>query len=160
MPPKVFRFEASITRRSWNDYSFMLVDIPAKLVAQLPGKGYHRVAATLGAIELKCALTPDGDGGYYILVSKKLHQRLGVGIGETFPAEFTLEARDAVDIPAELEAALAAMPEAVPYWEELTPGRKRGFAHMINTAVRPETRERRAREILKSLLPLRGPLSD
>ena len=161
MPPKAFRFEAVITRRSWNDYTFMVVEIPSDLVAKLPGKGYHRVAATLGPVDVKCALTPDGEGGYYILISKKLHQRLGVSVGDAFPAQYVLEPRDSVHVPPEIEAALKEMPHTARYWEELTPGRKRGLSHMVSSAVRPETRERRAREVLQSLLPMRfSPLSD
>ena len=59
---------------------------------------------------------------------------------------------DRVDLPEELELALAADPEAAMAWAALTPGKQRTLAYGVERAKRPETRRKRATATLEQVL--------
>ncbi|MEL6611862.1 MAG: YdeI/OmpD-associated family protein [Bacteroidota bacterium] len=55
---------------------------------------------------------------------------------------------DRVDLPEELEAALALDPEAAEAWYQLPPGMQRTLAYGVGRAKQAATRERRALKVL------------
>ena len=55
---------------------------------------------------------------------------------------------DALTIPPELQRAFEANPEAKKNWPSYTPSAQRSFLHMINGAKRPETREKRVKQVI------------
>ncbi len=55
---------------------------------------------------------------------------------------------DALTIPPELQRAFDANPEAKNNWPSYTPSAQRSFLHMINGAKRPETREKRVKQVI------------
>jgi len=59
---------------------------------------------------------------------------------------YALEAVDALQIPPDLAAALAAFPEAARNFDAFPKSVKRGILEWISTAKRPETRARRIEE--------------
>jgi hypothetical protein len=58
---------------------------------------------------------------------------------------------DAIDIPDELEAALAGSGPASQQWKRLTPGRQRSFAYGIERVKSPDARARRAEALVERL---------
>jgi uncharacterized protein YdeI (YjbR/CyaY-like superfamily) len=52
-------------------------------------------------------------------------------------------------LPAELQSQLRASPAAWAYWQAQTPGYRRQAAFWIQSAVRPETRERRMASLIE-----------
>ncbi|MEO0598401.1 MAG: YdeI/OmpD-associated family protein, partial [Chloroflexota bacterium] len=62
---------------------------------------------------------------------------------------------DRVDLPDELEAALAdADDEIAQFWETLSPGKRKTLVYGIERAKRPETRIRRANKVLDEVRAL------
>lgn len=59
---------------------------------------------------------------------------------------FALDAVEALEIPPDLEAALAASPPASQYWDAFPRSVKRGILEWIANAKRPETRAKRVAE--------------
>ena len=57
-----------------------------------------------------------------------------------------LESVEALSVPADLAASLAARPGAAERWEAMVPSARRPYLLWIATAKRPETRARRVRE--------------
>ena len=57
------------------------------------------------------------------------------------------DSADRLELPAELEAALAARPHARANWEAYPPGIRRQFLYSIALAKRPETRSRRIEQV-------------
>ena len=68
--------------------------------------------------------------------------------------EFEIVPAERVNVPVELERALELNPRAAGLWSELPPGRRRGFAHRVASAMRAETRTRRVEEVLDALVEL------
>jgi uncharacterized protein YdeI (YjbR/CyaY-like superfamily) len=60
-----------------------------------------------------------------------------------------LNAVEALDVPPDLEAALAARPAAQQHWDAFPRSAKRGILEWIANAKRPETRARRIDETVR-----------
>lgn len=61
------------------------------------------------------------------------------------------DARRIVTPPAELEAALAAAPDARAAWDRFSYSHQREWAEYVGEAKRPETRERRSARVVREL---------
>jgi uncharacterized protein YdeI (YjbR/CyaY-like superfamily) len=55
---------------------------------------------------------------------------------------------EALIVPPELQAALDASPNAKANWPTYSASARKGFLHILNNAKRPETRQRRIRDIV------------
>jgi len=158
MTRKSYRFQAPIVEHRGPKSTYCYIHVPDDCVASLPAeklKGRPRLLATMnGVVEAPCALIPGGGGTYRIMASKALQRKLGAIPGDVVDVSFVFDSPNQVYVPKELEEVLKAFPEARPFWDELTPGRKRGLSHAVATAKTSDTRRRRAQETIESLLPI------
>jgi uncharacterized protein YdeI (YjbR/CyaY-like superfamily) len=101
--------------------------------------------------------TFDGVGRQVVMaVNKATRETIGKAAGDT--VEFDLErderSRSAdVEIPTELAEALAREPAANAAFDALAPSRRREHAEHVGAAKRPETRLRRAADVIARLRP-------
>jgi uncharacterized protein YdeI (YjbR/CyaY-like superfamily) len=96
------------------------------------------------------------------MLSPALLRSIGASVGSIVSLRFRLVPASVVETPAELVEAIAADPKAGARWNSLTPGKQRGLSALVNSAARPETRQRRAFDlaaILASGAELPGPPS-
>ncbi len=110
------------------------------LVCELVGRTFSRV------------VWDHPDGSRRLKFGEGWLAELGLDVGDTI--ELTLQTDpdpDYVELAPELEEALAADPVAEHAWESLTPGRRRTLAYGVTRAKRPETRRRKARELVAEL---------
>lgn len=92
------------------------------------------------------------DGRNVIGLSKAVRAELGVDIGDAVKATVDLDtAERAVDVPADLAAALDAEPPARRAFEALSYSRRKELARGVAEAKRPETRERRIAAAVETL---------
>ncbi|MCD5347096.1 YdeI/OmpD-associated family protein [Agromyces sp. H3Y2-19a] len=92
------------------------------------------------------------DGRNVIGLSKAVRAELGVDIGDAVEATVDLDtAERAVDVPADLAAALDAEPPARRAFEALSYSRRKELARGVAEAKRPETRERRIAAAVETL---------
>lgn len=155
--PKVYRFQSTVTRRSFPGFTYSVVPLPDAVAGQILalGNSRPRAIAQLNGHEFRCGLIPGGEGTLHIMLSKALQKLTNASPGLRVAVEFVLDDPDAVEMPPELTAALDADPEALALWEALTPGKRRGLAYRVASAKTTATREKRCREVLDSLKPLR-----
>lgn len=109
------------------------------------------VTGTLGDVPFRRAVHGRGDGALYIVFGRKLLADAGLGYGATAFVELEAADPDAVHLPPELVAALAADPEAAARFETFTPGRQRSLGVHVSQAKQPATRERRALELAEKI---------
>lgn len=64
---------------------------------------------------------------------------------------FAIADHHAVDMPVELTEALSLLPRAGSVWNELTPGKRCGFAHQVREVKTPPTRTRRVAKVIAEL---------
>ena len=136
------------------------VVIPADVVEALRATGRTSVAGTIDGHEFRNQFMPytfEGVGRQVVMaVNKATREAIGKNAGDT--VEFDLErderSRSAdVEIPAELAEALASDPAASTAFDALAPSRRREHADHVGAAKRPETRLRRAAEVIAALRP-------
>ena len=72
-----------------------------------------------------------------------------VQFGDRIEVSFKIADPDFVDVPQEIHMMLRADEKFQKAWENLTPGKKRGFCHKVATAKMDETKERRVEQIVK-----------
>ena len=90
-------------------------------------------------------------GRHYLLIGRPLARTLRVSLGDRVTVAFSLVTDNAVTIPAEIAEALRQEPAWRSLWDALTPGAQRGLAYRVDSAKLPETRARRAVEVLRDL---------
>ena len=91
----------------------------------------------------------------YVGFNRGVREAAGITDGDRVTLEIELDDRPrAVEIPGELEAALAEDASARATFEALSPSHRREYATWVAEARRPETRARRVEE---TLARLRGP---
>ena len=123
-------------------WSFLL--LPKSASAKIPTRGQSPVDGTLDGASFTSVLEPDGEGGHWLKVPKKLRETAGVQEGDIVAVEITPAAKDVESaVPADLRKALAVTPKARTTWTGLTPAARRDWIFWITSAKQPETRARR-----------------
>lgn len=129
------------------------VRVPAKVSRFFGSKGRVRVLGTMNGVEVDRALIPDGEGGHEIIVGTEVRKKTKTEQGKKVVIEiYRNPAPDEVDIPEELSAAIDMEPEAKRKFAKMTPGMKRNMAYWVNSGKLPETRAKRAVEILRRIM--------
>jgi hypothetical protein len=135
--PKRYAFEG-IVYRTYTTVSYHYVEFPYSAIEEFGMRGPVRVICQLNGQEYFRALIPSGNGQHHLILSQAMRKQTGAALGSM--------------IPEELEAAFELEPAAERKFNTLGLGAKRGMCHWIDSAKRPETRAKRAAEMLGRLL--------
>jgi hypothetical protein len=122
--------------------------LPKDASAKLPSRGMVSVEGTLNGSRLRATLEPDGKGGHWLKVDRKMREAAGAEPGDTVTLEVTPVAPDQEpepSVPPDLRKALAAAPgaggaKAREVWSDITPAARRDFIHWITSGKRADTR--------------------
>ena len=135
--------------------------VPAEVLAGLGGKAAKRVIVRIREQALRLGLLPLEGGGRYLMLNKDVCRTVGLALGDEL--EVTIEPDpnpDHVDLPAELDEALAAWPEAETAFHRYSGAHRRAMARWVDEAKQPATRARRAvtlaERLGRGLHPFRG----
>lgn len=128
------------------------IPVPDEVLTALgPGRRFA-LRVTLGQHAFRTT-TGTVDGTVMIPVSAAAREAAGVEAGQELDVdvELDLEPRT-TELPADLAAALAAEPQARAYYDGLTASRQKAYATWVDSAKKPETRDRRLAETVQLLL--------
>lgn len=143
------RFRAEVERRGKTATGF---EVPAEVVEDLGAGKRPPVRVTLGTHTYRSTIAPYG-GHFFLPLSRANREAAGVVAGETPEVRVELDEEPrTVDVPADLERALAAKPEAGALFAKLSYTHRREYVDWISGAKRAETRERRIRGTVERLL--------
>lgn len=131
---------ATPARAAW---TFLM--LPEDASRKLPSRGQTTVDGTLNGCAFTATLEPDGQGGHWLRVERKLRVAAGAEAGDIVALAITPVAREPEPrVPPELRQALAAAPaKAREVWTEITAAARRDFIHWITSAKQAGTRTRR-----------------
>jgi hypothetical protein len=103
------------------------------------------VAGTFNGCAFQATLEPDGKGGHWLKVDRKMREAAGAQAGDVVMLEVAPVAEEPEPkVPVELRRALAAAPlKARQAWDDITPRARRDWIHWIVSAKQAETRARR-----------------
>ena len=125
------------------DWTFLT--LPKDASAKLPSRGQVSVEGTFNDTAFQATLEPDGQGGHWMKVERKLSKAAGVDAGDVVTLEIAPTAEEPEpQVPADLKKALTAAPmKAREAWMDITPAARRDFIHWITSGKKAETRVKR-----------------
>ncbi len=152
-----YAFEAPILHYSIGRYNYNVVFLPSDLQESLPFSEHPRlrIDAEVGEFPLEGAWQP-AKGRWYLMLPRQFMKEGKLSLGDIVEVRFCIADQDAVNVPDALRLALAANEQAAIAiaWEQITSGRRRGFAHRVASARTVATRNRRVAEVLKALIKI------
>lgn len=139
--------EAKAISRHRESSTWTFLTLPKQASAKLPCRGQTTVEGTLNGSAFRATLEPDGQGGHWLKVDRKMRQAAGAEVGDVVRLEIAPVAPDQEPeprVPADLRKALAtAQQKAKKLWSDITPIARRDWIHWIVSAKQEETRARR-----------------
>jgi hypothetical protein len=148
LPAVTGRATANPRKVSWT-----FLTLPKEASARLPSRGQTTVEGTLNGLAFRATLEPDGQGGHWLKVNRKMREAAGAGAGDVVTLEIAPVAEEPEPkVPGDLRKALAAaLPGAREVWSNITPLARRDWIHWIVSAKQAETRARRIRNACSML---------
>ena len=154
----IYNFSTSIERiqHSLSAKSLPIpVNIALELIAERPDR---RVICTIGEIQpFHCALLPDGNGGYHIMLNKKRLQQ----ISQSKQIEVSLKvdhSKFGMPLPEAFEAVLESDPQGRKHFMNLSPGKQRSLIHLVGKVKSENLRIEKSLIITTHLKRLKGDL--
>lgn len=149
------RFSATLLRpkAAAKAVAWTFLVLPKNASAKLPSRGMASVEGTFNGTVFQATLAPDGQGGHWLKVDRKLREKAGAQAGDTVALDIapaTVEPEPKV--PADLRRALAAAaPMARKAWSDITPAARRDWIHWAVSAKQAQTRARRMEAVCDML---------
>lgn len=125
--------------------SWWFLILPKNASAQLPSRGMVSVHGALNGSPFHATLEPDGQGGHWLKVERKLRTAANAKPGDVVSLDITPTTEEPEPkVPADLRQALAAAaPKVRKAWADITPAARRDFVFWIVSPKQAETRARR-----------------
>ena len=132
-------------RTAGRSATWCFVRLPAEASAKLRSRGQASVEGTFDGQPFQATLEPDGEGGHWLKVDRRLQEASGARVGEEVVLAFEPVAREPEPkVPSDLRKALASAASNVQSaWTDITPAARRDFIHWIESAKQEATRARR-----------------
>jgi len=148
---KTYKFSVPIQRKS-GKAAWYFVIFPFDVEKEFGTKGFVRMKGTYNGIACERALIPLGDGMHHIIVSGDMRKKAGTRLGQEI--HFVLKENHSpfvVIIPEELKEGFELEPGSQEQFEAQKLGFKKNMIVWLNQAKQPETKAKRAAEILRRL---------
>ena len=143
------RFSATLFRpvTTAKVVGWTFLTLPKEASAKLPSRSMTSVEGTFNGLAFQATLEPDGQGGHWLKVDRKMREEAGAEAGDVVTLEIAPVAEEPEPrVPADLRKVLAAAPPgARKVWSDITPIARRDWIHWIVSAKQAETRARRIR---------------
>ena len=141
--PAKIRFKTSLQQPAKKAAWTFLV-LPKNASAKLPTRSMVTVTGTFGTQPLTATLEPDGQGSHWLKINNKLRVSAGINPGDDVTLEIAPVAKEPEPkVPTDLRKALAAAPDAMVVWKDITAVARRDWIFWITSPKKPETRQRR-----------------
>ena len=125
--------------------TWTFLTLPKEASAKLPSRGMMSVEGTFNGLAYRGTLEPDGQGGHWLKVDRKLREAAGAAPGDVVSLEIApVAVEPEPSVPADLRKALAAaLTKARAVWSDITPVARRDWIQWIESAKREATRLKR-----------------
>jgi hypothetical protein len=133
--------------------AWTFLEIPFDVAEAFGTRARVAVAGTMNGFAFRNSLLPQGDGTHAMAVSKQLQAGAGAGAGDVVAVTIDVDRSErSVQLPAELQTALASNQAAATAFESLSYSHRKEFADWIAAAKKAETRLSRAGKALGMIL--------
>lgn len=144
-------FIGRIEPMEWGKSTYTILPVPEDVAAALKSKGAKRVEVELNDHPFNMALTKSpAFSGTFIYTGKTILDATDISPGEDIEVRMRKANPDQVEVPGDVVLAIreGALSDA---WSGLSPGKRRGLLHTINTAKRADTRAKRIAQLIDVL---------
>ena len=147
-------FEAALLRPALpaGEAPWGFVLLPKTASAKLPRRGRTTIIGSVNGQPFQVTLEPDGRKSHWLRIDPALQEAAGLRFGET--ARYRIAAvkqEPEPELPADLQSALDAAPEALAVWRDTTTIARVDWIHWIVTAKQASTRAKRIRDACEML---------
>jgi hypothetical protein len=141
----MIRFKAKLLRPAQpKNATWSFIVLPKAASAKLPARSMVTVDGTFDGVPFQATLAPDGEGSHWLKVEKRLRVAATAAAGATVELEVAPVAVEPEPrLPADMCKALAARPDALATWRDITPVARRDWIHWITSGKKAETRVKR-----------------
>jgi len=132
--------------------SWGFVVLPREVSELLPRRGRTTVTGTINGEPFQQTLEPDGHLSHWLLVDGDLQRAAKARIGDELVLALRPVAQEPEpDVPADLQKALRASPEASRAWSDTTTIARVDWIHWISSAKQARTRDKRIGDAIAKL---------
>lgn len=137
-----------------NNLGWVIARIPLNVSSAWRTRGQIRVKGEINGFSFSTTLFPDGKGGHFLLVNKKLQAggKAKPGLTAKFRLVPDLRPRKAFAPPQEFLRELGQSKRLLKFYESLSHSRKNDTARWILQGKQPETRRRRAQQLAERMM--------
>ncbi|WP_180885730.1 YdeI/OmpD-associated family protein [Ruegeria sp. THAF57] len=146
-----FSFIGRIEPMEWGQSTYTVLPIPHEIAAALKKLGTKRVEVELNDHPFNMALTKSpAITETFVYTGKTILRSAQISPGEDIDVRLRKADPNSVEVPNDVVSAIrdANLSDT---WSALTPGKKRGLLHTINTAKRADTRVKRIAQLIAFL---------
>ncbi|QIL72434.1 DUF1905 domain-containing protein [Diaphorobacter sp. HDW4B] len=147
-------FEAALLRPALpaGEAQWGFVLLPKAASAKLPRRGRTTVVGSVNGQPFQVTLEPDGQKSHWLRIDPALQEAAGLQFGETAHYQIAaVKQEPEPELPADLQSALNAAPEALAVWRGTTTIARVDWIHWIVTAKQASTRVKRIRDACEML---------
>ncbi|HEY8999225.1 MAG TPA: YdeI/OmpD-associated family protein [Candidatus Saccharimonadales bacterium] len=124
--------------------SWTVLQLPGEASAKLPSRGQAMVEGTFNGHPFQTPLEPDGKWSHWFRVDKKLLEATNANVGDVITLTITpMKDWPEPEVPADLQKALTATPQAFALWKQVTPMARWEWIRWIRSTGHEETHKRR-----------------
>ena len=129
------------------------LDLPFDVENDFGRRGRVSVKGTINGFSFRTSIFSNGKGRHHMMVNKTMQQGAKAAPGATIRVTLEVDSdAKTVEIPPEIERALAKNKSARMAFERLAPSHRREHIRHVSEAKQPETRQRRIEKMIKMLL--------
>ena len=153
MAMKAKKFKAALVSIGPGD-AWCRIHLPFDVEKTFGSKGRVSVRGTIGGVEFRSSIFPNGDGTHHMMVNKAMRDGAGVKPGDSVAVAMEKDAAArVVEAPDDLAKVLAKRgnAKAKAFFEALAPGYKKRWVDLLLQAKKPETRAKRVETIVEKL---------
>src|SRR5437763_9405339 len=152
MKQKVKKFTATLERMPGR-LGWTIVRLPFDAAKLWGSRGALRVRGEMNGFEFRTSLFPNGRGGHYLLVNKKMQKGGGVRAGDKAKIKLEPDTKERpVVLPIEMEKILKQERQLRKFYDSFNDSIRRYIANEVASRKSPASRERRAEQVAEQLL--------
>lgn len=150
--PGIIKFEAPLRNEDPESTNFW-IEFPYSVEELFGVKGRVPVNVTFDGISYRGSLVKYKSSKHLLLILKSVNQQLGKKAGDNVAVTVELDTVERkVELAADILNKLKMHPAAMDTWSHLSYTHQREYHQWLESAVKPETRARRAEKMLKMLI--------
>jgi Domain of unknown function (DUF1905)/Bacteriocin-protection, YdeI or OmpD-Associated len=150
--PSNIEFKAVLERQDGTG-TWTYVTAPINVAEVFGNRGRVTVRGKIDRHEFRGSLMPHGDGRHFIVVNNEIRTAIAKSAGDLVSVQFTLDDEPrTLELPEVFAQILREHRTAQAAFDRLSYSHRKEYVQWIESAKKPETRERRAHQAMEMIV--------